>query len=69
MKAEQYQDELREINGILFRVTSYRIGDECFCHIANSDPGATVARAAGATMKEARQKAMQKVIERLEKLN
>lgn len=69
MKAEQYQDELKEVNGISIRIVTYKIGDEYFCHISNVDPGATIARAAESTVEEARQKAMQKAIERLEKVN
>jgi len=69
MKAEQYRDELKEVNGISIRIVNYKIGDEYFCHISNVDPGATIARAAGSTVEEARQKAMQKAMERLEKVN
>jgi len=69
LNTHQYQDELKEVNGILVRITTYKIGDEYYCHIANTDPGATIARAAGSTEKEARQKAMQKVMERLKKIN
>lgn len=69
MKAEQYQDELKEVNGISIRIVTYKIGDEYFCHISNADPGATIARAAGSTVEEARQKAMQKANERLVKVN
>ena len=69
MKAEQYQEELKEVNGISIRIVTYKIGDDFFCHIANADPGATIARTAGATVEEARQKALQKVMERLETVN
>ena len=69
MNTQQYQDELKEVNGILVRITTYKIGDEYFCHITNADPGATIARAAGSNVEEARQKAMQKVMKRLEKSN
>jgi uncharacterized protein YktB (UPF0637 family) len=68
MKAEQYQDELKEVNGILVHIVTYKIGDEFYCHIDNADPGATIARAAGSTVEEARQKAMKKATERLEKV-
>jgi len=69
LNTQQYQDELKEVNGILVRITTYKIGDEFYCHIANTDPGATIARAAGSTEKEARQKAVKKVMERLKKTN
>ena len=65
MKAEQYQDELKEVNGFLVHITTYKIGDEYYCHITNADPGATIARAGGKTVEEARQNAMQKAIGRL----
>jgi len=65
MKAEQYQDELKEVNGFLVHITTYKIGDDYYCHIANADPGATIVRASGTTTEEARQKAMQKVFDRL----
>jgi hypothetical protein len=55
MNTEHYQDELKEINGFLVHITTYKIGDEYFCHITNADPGATIARAAGKTEDEARQ--------------
>lgn len=67
MNTEHYQDELKEINGFLVHITTYKIGDEYFCHVTNADPGATIARAAGKTVEEARQTAMQKVKERLVK--
>jgi hypothetical protein len=67
MKAEQYQDELKQVNGITVRITTYHIGDDYYCHITNADPGATIARAGGKSAEEARQKALQKVMERLEK--
>lgn len=69
MKAEQYQDELKEINGFLVHITTYKIGDEYYCHITNADPGATIARADGKTVEEARQNAMQKVIGRLKRMS
>ena len=65
MKAEQYQDELTEVNGFLVHIVTYKIGDEYYCHISNADPGANIARTSGSTMEEARQKAMQKAFERL----
>jgi len=69
MKAEQYQDEMKEINGFLVHITTYKIGDEYYCHITNADPGATIARAGGKTVEEARQNAMQKVMGRLKKMS
>jgi hypothetical protein len=67
MKAEHYQDELKEISGIPVRIATYKIGEDYYCHVSNADPGAVIARAAGSTAMEARQNALQKVAERLEK--
>ena len=68
MKTEQYRDEVQEINGILAHITTYKIGDDYYCHISNTDPGATIARASGKTMEEARQNALQKLAGRLKKM-
>jgi hypothetical protein len=34
-------------------VNSYKIGDRFYCHVENTDPGATIARAEGSTKDEA----------------
>jgi hypothetical protein len=67
MKAEQYHDEFTTVEGIAVRITTYHIGEDYYCHIANADPGATIARAGGRSAEEARRKAWHKAVERLEK--
>ncbi len=65
MKAENFHDELKVINGIQVKLTSYKIGDEYYCHVTNIDPGGTIARSAGKTMEEAKEKAWEKVVLRV----
>jgi hypothetical protein len=65
MKAEEYRVESKEIAGQHVKVTSYRIGDLYHCHVANADPGATVARAEAATREEAERAAVAKAAARL----
>jgi hypothetical protein len=65
LKAEQHHIEKREIAGVKVSVQSYKIGDRFHCHVSNDDPGATIARAEGATIEQALQLAMQKVRQRL----
>jgi len=66
MKAENYQKEKREVEGRMINLTTYQIGERCFCHIDNVSPGATIARTEGATLEEARELALQKVIARFQ---
>jgi len=64
-RAEEYRVETTDINGTKVTVTSYRIEDRYHCHVANVDPGATIARAEGGTQQEALQRALTKATERL----
>ena len=64
-KAERYQVETMEIAGVKVTVTSYEIDGRFYCHVANLDPGATIARADAATREEAIQQALEKVAQRL----
>ena len=64
-QARDYKTERREIAGVAFDVTSYKIGDRYYCHVTNADPGATVARAEGASREEAEETALTKTINRL----
>ncbi len=66
MKAENYQKEKREVEGRMINLTTYQIGEHYFCHIDNVSPGATIARTEGATLEEARELALQKVIARFQ---
>lgn len=64
-QTREYRSERREIAGVPFEVTSYKIGDRYYCHVTNADPGATVARAEGASREEAEELALAKVVHRL----
>jgi hypothetical protein len=65
MKADNFHVQLQEISGLKVNVTSYKLGDRFFCHIANVDPGATIARTDGDTEEEAVQAAFAKAMLRL----
>ena len=65
MNTENFKEEYVELEGIKVRSTTYKIGDECYCHIYNADPGATIARATASTVEEAKQKAVEKASSRL----
>ncbi|MEK9136594.1 MAG: hypothetical protein AAB393_05680 [Bacteroidota bacterium] len=65
LKSEHYDIETKELSGVPIRVTSYRIGDRFHCHVENTDPGATIARAEGPTKEQAVEIALSKARERL----
>jgi hypothetical protein len=65
MKAEEYSVESKEIGGQRIKITTYRIGDVYHCHVANADPGATIARADAGTREEAERIALAKTAARL----
>jgi len=65
LKTENYNAEMKEISGVPVRISSYQIGDRFYCHIENTDPGATIARADGVTRDEAVLLAVTKASERL----
>ena len=65
MKTENYEEELTEINGVTIRVTTYKIGDDYYCHVYNIDPGATIARSTATTREKAVEEAMVKVSQRI----
>ena len=58
-------EELTEINGVTIRVTTYKIGDDYYCHVYNIDPGATIARSTATTREKAVEEAMVKVSQRI----
>ena len=53
LKTENYTTETSELSGVLIRINSYRIGDRFYCHVENTDPGATIARADAVTREDA----------------
>jgi ribosomal protein L16/L10AE len=67
MKTENYRVEQKEIEGARVSVTTYQIGARFHCHIANVDPGATIARAEADSPAEAEHEALAKAAERLRK--
>ncbi|MBX2992316.1 MAG: hypothetical protein KF749_14290 [Bacteroidetes bacterium] len=65
MKAEEFATEKQLLNGIDLELTTYRIGDEYYCHVSNLNPGATIARAGGKSRDEAVHLALERVKQRL----
>ena len=65
LRTENYSSETTEFSGVRLRVNSYKIGDRFYCHIENTDPGATIARAEASTKEEAIRVALSKAKERL----
>ena len=65
LKAEDYRVDTQEVNGQKVNITSYKIGDRYYCHVANVDPGATIARTDAPTQQEAIQAALARARERL----
>lgn len=65
MTTEHFKEEYRELHGTKVRITSYKIGDEYYCHVYNADPGATIARATANTLDDAMNQAIEKASARL----
>jgi len=65
VKTENFKEEIAAVNGVPVRVTTYKIGDNFYCHVYNVDPGATIARATAATREKAVEEAMIKVTQRI----
>lgn len=65
MKTENYRVTKTELAGVRVSVTSYQIGESYHCHVANLDPGATIARAEADSPAEAEQTALAKAAARL----
>lgn len=61
LRAENFQQEDSDINGVRVRIVTYQVGERFFCHVENQDPGATIARGEGQTREEARRQALAKV--------
>jgi hypothetical protein len=66
MKPENYRETLAAAGPWQIRLTCYQLGQVFYCHADNVSPGATIARARGATQAEAEQMALQKARQRLE---
>ncbi len=65
MNTEDYREEFRDVDGTKVCITTYKIGNEFYCHIYNAEPGATIARANGSTAETAVQKALDKAAARI----
>ena len=66
MKPEDQSREQRELAGWQVTVETYKLDGIYHCTVANVDPGARIARADGATKKEAEEKAVEKATRYLE---
>ena len=56
--AQDYERRPAVIEGWEVGITSYRLGDRCFCKIDNVSPGALIARAVAPTKAEAERSAV-----------
>ena len=65
MKAEEYTEAVLELNGTEIRITTYKIGQEYYCHVYSADPGATIARSSALQRETAIDEALQKAKRRL----
>ena len=66
MRTEEYEEWTAELEGFGVRFSTYRIGNRHHCHVSNLDPGATIARAEGASREKALDAATAKARERLQ---
>jgi len=65
MRAEGYEEKRLEAEGWPLRLTSYKLGEVFHCQADNVSPGATLARATGASREEAERKALEAARKRL----
>ena len=63
--AQDYQVAERRINDVAVKITSYRLGDAYYCQVTNAEPGATIARAEGASRRQAMDAAISKAVKQL----
>lgn len=66
MQADSYRVVMKKILDVDVTITSYQIGTRYYCHVANYDPGAVIARAEAVTREEAEKIAIAKATERLQ---
>jgi len=60
MKAEEFTERKQTIDGWKVNVVTYRIGERWYCSIDNVDPGASFARAEGASREEVERAGLEK---------
>ncbi len=65
MKAEEFSERTVDVDGWQCRLTTYRLGDVYHCKADNVSPGASLARATGATKEEAEAHALKRATELL----
>lgn len=65
-RAEDYRVVTKDVAGVKVRITSYKLEDRFFCHIANVDPGATISRAEATTREEAEKLALAEATQKLQ---
>lgn len=65
MKAESYTERNVLVEGWPVRLASYKAGDLYRARVESADPGATLARAAGASAEEAEARALEEARRRL----
>ena len=58
MKAAEFEERRLEIAGWAVNLSSYRLGAQWYCKADSVSPGASRARATGATRQEAEEKAL-----------
>jgi hypothetical protein len=56
--AQEYERRHEVLEGWEVGITTYRLGDRCFCKVDNVSPGALIARAVAATKAEAERSAL-----------
>jgi hypothetical protein len=67
MKVEEYMRRQEEVGRWKMNIISYRFGDRYICTVDNVEPGATLARAEGASRQDAENLAIEKARHMLEK--
>jgi dsRNA-specific ribonuclease len=60
MKPEAYREHTIALNGWQIRLSSYKLGEQFLCTADNVSPGGWLARAKGASRREAEQQALDK---------
>ena len=65
MTTEEFKEEYTEVNGTRVLIITYKIGKEFHCHLANADPGATIARTSASNKEDAVSEAIKKAAERI----
>lgn len=63
----EFQERKEAVPPFQIHIVSYRIGEKYFSKVDNVDPGATIARAEGATREEAESVALTRAKERVGK--